>query len=449
MKIQSFAGAERTSFSRRLSRRYLATMGAIALLVATGLVVSDRIQASFQSGQAEIRVRATAAFGMRDTVLEEADAVSRYIERPRESYLRSFRTGSTRFSALLADLRATTSDPSDLILLDQIEGRHRTFVTHQESFITARRSADRSVVRRYAESGRIRRDELTGLLSRYLGVALTASREHDQSATLRRRLFALVMALATIALLTAAVVSLRRTTHRLAEPLERISRGVRNLAGGDTSARIDITDMDQEFAQTGQALNAIAEAMQSKSIRTDQLVDNLRQDARQDHLTGLPNRRFFDEQLAHQIAQSKQYQYGAPLCLIAIDLDHFKSVNDIYGHDAGDHVLQTFGQLAPQHLRQSDFAARVGGEEFAIICPGTDVRGGVVLIEKLRRAFGAIRFETSQGTFSMTLSAGVAEYAVGQAPADLMLAADTLLYRAKALGRNQVCTSEISGVATF
>ncbi len=156
--------------------------------------------------------------------------------------------------------------------------------------------------------------------------------------------------------------------------------------------------------------------------------------AASDALTGLPNRRAADEAIKRMIAQAGRGV--APLSAVLLDLDHFKQVNDLHGHDQGDKVLATIGQLVASNLRASDFAARYGGEEFLLLLPDTDSGGAFQLAEKLRRAIE--RAEVRQvGT--LTASFGIAtlpDHAVE--PEQLLRKADRALYAAKARGRNRV-----------
>ncbi len=158
-----------------------------------------------------------------------------------------------------------------------------------------------------------------------------------------------------------------------------------------------------------------------------------------DSLTGLQNRRAFQEKFEKSFEHAMRYQ--RPLSLLLLDLDHFKQVNDNYGHQAGDDVLFSIGSVISAHLRSSDTAARFGGEEFAIILPETHLLPAYQVAEKIRRAIEA----TSIGSDSVerlhaTVSIGVASMphsTFPDAPA-LLAAADRAMYRGKNRGRNRV-----------
>ena len=153
--------------------------------------------------------------------------------------------------------------------------------------------------------------------------------------------------------------------------------------------------------------------------------------ARTDALTGLANRRVFQEALARELAAATR-RHGS--CgLVVLDVDHFKAVNDTYGHQAGDDVLRRVGQVLAEESRETDVASRYGGEEFAVIVPDCTAAEALAAAERLRTAIAA-----RPGAVPVTVSAGVAVFPADAADAaSLVAAADTALYRAKGLGRNR------------
>lgn len=162
--------------------------------------------------------------------------------------------------------------------------------------------------------------------------------------------------------------------------------------------------------------------------------------ASSDPLTGLPNRRYFDDAIDREIARSKRHKTS--LSLVLLDLDHFKSVNDNYGHVAGDEVLKAFASLVLERTRRNDFVARYGGEEFAMLVTDTDQKGLSVLCENIRSAVEDHRFSSGSSTIPVTVSMGAAHYGPEtQTAAELIEAADRNLYRAKEAGRNQCVDS--------
>ena len=163
--------------------------------------------------------------------------------------------------------------------------------------------------------------------------------------------------------------------------------------------------------------------------------------ATHDALTELYNRRHFIEMADKEIARS--IRHARPLSLCIIDVDLFKPINDRYGHISGDEVLRQIAQLLRRHARTDDLAARIGGEEFALMLPECDAEAARAFAERLREAVAAAVFSPGGEPQRITISIGIAELAPGRdvRPA-LMAAADTALYRAKSEGRNRVCVEE-------
>jgi diguanylate cyclase (GGDEF)-like protein len=165
-----------------------------------------------------------------------------------------------------------------------------------------------------------------------------------------------------------------------------------------------------------------------------------------DGLTGAFNRRYFTEKIATDLSFGRRH--GLPLSLLMLDIDHFKKVNDTYGHDVGDQVLRSFSKTVKQSIRTEDVLARYGGEEFAIIAQGTDVAGGRALGERIRQAVGSSTIGhdvAARGGINITVSTGVASLKPGcAADAAVMIAiADGNLYAAKNAGRDRVVASEV------
>jgi diguanylate cyclase (GGDEF)-like protein len=157
-----------------------------------------------------------------------------------------------------------------------------------------------------------------------------------------------------------------------------------------------------------------------------------------DPLTGIPNRRIFLESLGGAMSFAQRHQ--TPLSIIMADLDGFKSVNDTFGHNAGDQVLQAFAILLMENSRQEDLAARFGGEEFIMMLPGTGAEEAAVLGERLRRHWKEM---TSQGfNIRVTASFGVAAYQPGDTVDGFIERADQALYDAKMLGKDQVVVGD-------
>ena len=170
------------------------------------------------------------------------------------------------------------------------------------------------------------------------------------------------------------------------------------------------------------------------------IEEDLSRAALTDPLTGIPNRRAFFE-TAERVgalgveppAHDRVRVLGVPSALAVVDIDYFKQVNDRYGHAVGDRVLRAFAEAAVAAVRSTDFVARIGGEEFAVLLPDTELVHAEKVCQRLAKAVNALAVDTPQGPVKITISAGIA--ALGTHPDAALAAADSALYRAKAEGR--------------
>jgi len=170
-----------------------------------------------------------------------------------------------------------------------------------------------------------------------------------------------------------------------------------------------------------------------RAARSRQLSEAIDRDS----LTGLLTHARIKERV--NIEQQRAKRLGKPVCVAMIDLDHFKSVNDTYGHAIGDRVIRALAQLLRQRLRQTDSIGRYGGEEFVVALPECDVAAARLILDDLRESFAAVTFNASGIAFNVSLSCGVVSSDRCADASNLLEIADKALYRAKAEGRNRVC----------
>jgi diguanylate cyclase (GGDEF)-like protein len=162
-------------------------------------------------------------------------------------------------------------------------------------------------------------------------------------------------------------------------------------------------------------------------------TDDLRRLLTQDHLTGAVNRARFQQLFEREHRAWRER--GAPLSLIMLDIDHFKRVNDTYGHATGDLVLRRFAETIAKAIRPGDVLARLGGEEFAVLLPSRTLSEAAEIADRLRGLVAEMRVETTQGDLSITVSLGCA---TASPNGDLLRSADEALYTAKRNGRDRV-----------
>ena len=215
------------------------------------------------------------------------------------------------------------------------------------------------------------------------------------------------------------------------KPLHGLETGAERFGAGDLSYRVQPIGQD-ELGQLGRTFNAMADKLaQSQAL--------LRELSTRDSLTGLLNYREFQRQLTEEAERSRRY--GRPFSLLMLDIDHFKAINDTYGHLAGDKALRGLAALIRAEVRPTDIVARYGGEEFVLVLPETDGPGALTLAERLRaRVAGHVISVTADQTTSLTVSIGLASYPdKTDSVQKLVSAADRALYAAKSAGRNRVC----------
>jgi diguanylate cyclase (GGDEF)-like protein len=189
-------------------------------------------------------------------------------------------------------------------------------------------------------------------------------------------------------------------------------------------------DVSVSFIQAG--LERIVCLSFKDTTEKRQLEEHLVEAAQMDQLTGLLNKRSFATEVEAAVTRARGE--GGALSMLFIDVDDFKSCNDKYGHQVGDSVLRTVGQIILKNTRRGqDAGFRYGGDEFAVVLGGADVQVALRIGERIR-----LDLEQAEN-FGTSLSIGIAEYKAGMTSADLLRCADDALYRAKSLGRNTVC----------
>ena len=178
-------------------------------------------------------------------------------------------------------------------------------------------------------------------------------------------------------------------------------------------------------------------ALEAQTNELSGALSRLQVIATRDELTLLPNRRHMKEVLAHQ--EKRHNKESRTLCVAILDIDHFKSINDTYGHAAGDEVLRTFADQVQGALRKTDVLARWGGEEFLLLLPDTDEETAMRVLANVQENLNDLFLQTSNTALSVTFSAGVAAMCPGEEVTEAIKRADKAMFRAKAAGRNTSC----------
>ena len=196
------------------------------------------------------------------------------------------------------------------------------------------------------------------------------------------------------------------------------------------------TERESWMAEQLESMQQKMAAMEESSEQMQEQIRRERARAMTDLLTQLPNREAWQERL--HLEYSRWQRYGHPLTVSIVDIDLFKRINDTYGHKAGDRVLQLVARELQGRLRATDFIARIGGEEFALLLPETGMNEAVAVLDKLRGYVEKLPFHFGGNPVSITFSSGLAQLVRGDSEDNAFDRADRALYRAKATGRNRV-----------
>ncbi len=237
-----------------------------------------------------------------------------------------------------------------------------------------------------------------------------------------------VIGIATGVSLLAILFSVTLVSRMLSSSVDRLVEGAAKIAEGDRDHRIEVT-VPPELSRVANEFNLMIGRIRD----TEEALERL---ARRDTLTGLPNRLEFDEALAEM--QARIERHGVSWGVLTVDIDYFKSVNDTYGHAAGDEVLKAVSQAMASRLRPYDKLFRTGGEEFTILMPETDLDGALRVAERLRETVEALVVKCRNDDISVTISGGIAMATRNRFVSDVLNLADTALYQAKSNGRNQI-----------
>ena len=234
-----------------------------------------------------------------------------------------------------------------------------------------------------------------------------------------------------------------RLFHTLLVPVTDAQGGVTHICG---TAR-DLT----QFLQAQRALEDLNRQLELRVAERTQALNQANADLREanrvlerlassDSLTDLANRRRFFDHAGAEVLRARRYKH--PLSLQMLDIDYFKAINDRFGHVAGDQVIKELADTLRANLRHNDLAARIGGEEFAILLPETDIQDAAHYAERLRRAVESHVFHVGEDTLQITISIGVSGLSADETSVEpALMRADSSLYLAKQEGRNRVCAS--------
>lgn len=236
------------------------------------------------------------------------------------------------------------------------------------------------------------------------------------------------------------IVSTQKASGRATTAFTSAKDIIHNLDSGQPrgladAQRVLVGEIDRILQSNADLHSELNRANQGITKQREQ-IEELRVQARIDALTRIPNRAALDEHLKEYIGLWRRSQLS--FCLLLLDIDHFKNVNDEHGHVNGDRILRGVASRIVASVRGNDFPARFGGEEFAVLLPGTRLTEAMIVAERIRQDVGKTKFKMDGKIIRITISGGLTECGGTMSAKDVMTAADAMLYQAKNGGRNRI-----------
>ncbi|MDP6443300.1 MAG: diguanylate cyclase [Pirellulaceae bacterium] len=233
-----------------------------------------------------------------------------------------------------------------------------------------------------------------------------------------------------------AITELHSVAAQMAEDVGEHSRSVAQISNdldGESNADVVVEVVKKLVSANGKMAEQLESAEQELEKQKEEIASHVHE-ARTDALTGLNNRRAFDDEM--EKCEKAFVEHGRPSCVMVIDVDHFKKFNDTYGHQAGDEVLKGVARVLNENLPENEIVCRYGGEEFCIIFPGSDIEAAIPAAERSRAAIGSAVFSHEGTELRVTASGGLAEFRKGEPYEPLVKRADDSLYVCKEAGRD-------------
>ncbi|MES2604182.1 MAG: GGDEF domain-containing protein [Pseudomonadota bacterium] len=239
-----------------------------------------------------------------------------------------------------------------------------------------------------------------------------------------------ILTTVTIVLITALLGSASTVMALIAytEPVNAVRKALQNFTLQDTAPDLPVGQNDE----IGELMNNTQGALK----KLHNMLHNMHEMSIRDELTGLYNRRFFTQQADLLLIRAARYE--EPIAVIYVDIDHFKTVNDKFSHQVGDHALRQVGNILSDSARGSDLTARIGGDEFVIVFPNTTAAKALQLGERVRQNLSSHDWSALLPDLNITISMGVAEAVSGDTLEQLLARADENLHKAKEGGRDQI-----------
>lgn len=421
---------------RSRSLRFWVAMGMVIAIVplfisAVGgfLLLNRGVIAPFDDVALRQREQSAPIQHLRLLVWETLPPVDEFAEKQNHVAPPTYRAVREEIEAEFARLaEALQGEPATLALLERarenwtLADRHATDII---SVVTpASQDETAATLQRFHGQVEATNDKLTGVYDR---IGKKISDDHD--AALRsydRSIW--VAGIAGVFSLLAMAVGVLIVGRILSASVDRLVKGAVRFAEGDRQHRIEIALPPE--------LHRVAEEFNDMIGRIHESEEALSRLAHHDTLTGLGNRRSFDE--AFREAQDREKRHGEQAALLAIDIDHFKRINDQFGHGVGDDVLRAIAGIMLRNVRPADKVFRIGGEEFVALLPAAGASQAREVANRIREAISSTPVPVDDGTIDVSVSIGVATTAQAREQDEVMKLADMALYEAKKAGRNRV-----------
>ncbi|PQA88906.1 GGDEF domain-containing protein [Hyphococcus luteus] len=432
------------SYWKTRSLRYWIALGMIVALVPLVLssiagywFLNHGVIDAFHDVSMRERKQVAVSQNLRILIWDTLVPVDEYVEEGDPALASSYRDFSSRIETDFAVLHENLgADEEALTMAERARADWTVADRLARDLLAGRPDADpltQEKFERFHAAIQASSDRLGALYAR---VAAAIEADHRSAMIYRERVMWL-MGIAGLLSLIAMVGGVFIIGRVMSNSVDRLVEGAQHFAEGDRNHRISV--------KVPPELRRVALEFNRMIFRIDETETALAELARRDGLTKLLNRRAFDEALEEVYARVRRGEDGA---LMMLDIDHFKQVNDVYGHGAGDDVLRAVARIMTSTVRPFDHVYRVGGEEFSILLPGVSMAAAVETAERLRASVAEEPVDAKDGEekLSITVSIGVAEISAGLAPAESVEAADAALYHAKARGRNRVVSIDSGGM---
>lgn len=374
-------------------------------------------------------------------IVETSSPVKNYLAKGNSSERLRFARTSQEIDRIFAELLTIPSDlPEKQILLQASRKEWQQALAIGQSIFTYPNPASNPRAIQAAENFYERNFQAVSRLNQlYTLLAHLQTAENLYQAQKAKQQVRLIVAIAFLLGGGMAITISASLVSSILRPLKILEKGVANLGNGDFSYRISLENQAITEPSRSDELGQLAIAFNLMTEKLEQSQKELKNLAIIDELTGIYNRREFNLQLKNELERSGRYSHCFTLLLL--DIDHFKKLNDTYGHQAGDEALQTIAALLKQEFRDLDRVARYGGEEFIVILPETSSSIAYAVAERIRQLISAYTLPINNGeqTINVTVSGGLATFPNdGESEEALIHNADRALYAAKGSGRNKI-----------